>query len=351
MDNNKFLLTQSKLTIKNIKSNNTKKKLGSLPTSIYPYLYIDKNWRNKSMLNQKIFKTEENTKKNSLINSKNNSYSTKNSISKPNRSRFNSVNFISSSTTMKIKKKLKKNNLKNNNFNIDKIEIKTQEDWELPSTLSKKLNKSINNANSTQNKNKGKFIKTENNQKLIFNNVGIHYHRVKNNNRIETGKKEQKNNNQEISKLKNQIFILLKKNTNLENEKSEKDSNIEILEEKIEKLLKIIKEKNLKGEDKEKMKLIKKVNALENNIIYLKNENNELKKEIEKKNKIILALTKNQIGNNINNIKSNKSKSIGKKKENNDTKKNYINKKLNANNFDCIDVDKLKKISIDPDNL
>ena len=272
MDNNKFLLTQSKLTIKNIKSNNTKKKLGSLPTSIYPYLYIDKNWRNKSMLNQKIFKTEENTKKNSLINSKNNSYSTKNSISKPNRSRFNSVNFISSSTTMKIKKKLKKNNLKNNNFNIDKIEIKTQEDWELPSTLSKKLNKSINNANSTQNKNKGKFIKTENNQKLIFNNVGIHYHRVKNNNRIETGKKEQKNNNQEISKLKNQIFILLKKNTNLENEKSEKDSKIEILEEKIEKLLKIIKEKNLKGEDKEKMKLIKKVNALENNIIYLKNE-------------------------------------------------------------------------------
>ena len=83
----------------------------------------------------------------------------------------------------------------------------------------------------------------------------------------------------------------------------------------------------------------------------MKNENNELKKEIEKKNKIILALTKNQIGNNINNIKSNKSKSIGKKKENNDTKKNYINKKLNANNFDCIDVDKLKKISIDPDNL
>ena len=348
MDNNSFLLTQSKLTIKNIKSQNTKKKLGSLPTNIYPYLFIDKNGRNKRLLNQKIYKTEENTRKNSLINSKYNNHSTKNSISKLNRSHFNSINFLSSSATMKINKKLQKNNLQNN-FNIDKIEIKTQENWELPSTLSKKFHKSISTINSTQNKNKGKFIKTENNQKLIFNNVGIHYHRVKNNNRIETEKKEPSNNNQEICKLKNQIFILLKKNTNLENEKSEKDSKIEILEEKIEKLLNFIKEKNLTGEDNEKILLKNKINTLENNVIYLKNENKELKKEIEKKNKIILVLTNSQITNNINDKRRSKSKSIGKKRVKKDLGKNNINKKTNT--FDDIDINKLKKISIDPDNF
>ena len=349
MDNNSFLLAQSKLTIKNIKSQNTKKKLGSLQTNIYPYLFIDKNCRNKSLLNQKIYKTEENTRKNSLINSKKNSHSTKNSVSKFNRSHFNSVNFLSSSATMKINKKSQKNNLQNN-FNIDKIEIKTQENWELPSTLSKKFNKSISTINSTQNKNKGKFIKTENNQKLIFNNVGIHYHRVKNNNRIETEKKEPSINNQEINKLKNQIFILLKKNTNLENEKNEKDSKIEVLEEKIEKLLNFIKEKNLTGEDNEKIKLKNKINTLENSVIYLKNENNELKKEIERKNKIILVLTNSQITNNINYKRRSKSKSIGKKRVKKDMRRSNINIETNTT-FDGIDISKLKKISIDPDNF
>ena len=350
MDNNSLLLTQQKLSIKNIKSKFTKQKLGNLPNNIYPYLYVDKNLLKKSQINQKIYKTEENTRKNSLTNSKNYSQSSKNSTSKFNRSCFNSVNFINSSSPMQFKKKLKKNNFKNN-FDIDKIEIKTQEDWELPSTLSKKLSKSISTVKSGQKKDQGKYIKTENNQKLIFNNVGIHYHRIKNNNRIETEKKEQ-NNNQEINKLKNQIFILLKKNTNLENEKSEKDTKIEILEEKIEKLLNFIKDKNFTGEDNEKIKLKDTINTLENNILFLKNENNELKKEIEKRNKIILALTNNQIGNKINDKKSNKSKSIGKKKPKNDIRKNNNNNNIKTiNNFDDIDINKLKKISIDPDNF
>ena len=330
MDNNSFLLNEP--TLKN---------------NIYPYLYLDKNFRNKSLIKPKKFKSQAITRKNSLSNSKNisNSLSMKNSISKINSLNFNSVNYIS--TSKKIKKKFKKKDLMDNlnNFNIDKIEIKTQEDWELPSTLSTKLNKSINKQN--QKKEKGKIFKTKINQKLMFNNVGIHYHKVKNNNKIDSDKSEL-NNSQEINKLKNQIIVLLKKNENLENEKTEKDNKIKILEEKIDKLLNYLKDKKL-GEDNEKNILKEKINSLEKNANYLKNENNELKKEIEKKNSIILALTNEQIENNIYNKKN---KSIGRKKEKNNSKTKYANnktKKLNI--FDEVDINRIKKISIDPDNF
>ena len=351
MDNNSYLLTQPKKNIKKKKSKKTKKKLGSIQTNIYPYLYLDKNWRNKSQIQQKNFNTEVNTRKNSLSNLKNNnsvSSSTKNSISKFNRSRFNSFNFISSST--QIKQKIKKNNIigKQNNFDIDKIEIKTQENWELPHTLSKKINKSISRGKANLKKESGKFLKTENNQKLIFNNVGIHYHRVKNN-KIDNDKKDLINN-QEISKLKNQIFILLKKNANLESEKNEKDNKIEILEEKIDKLLNFIKDKKLSSEDSEKLALKNKINSLENNVNFLKNENSELKKEIENKNKIILALTNNQFDNNIFNNKKNKS--IGKKKEKHNIKKiDFLNRLNTVNSINENDINNIKKISIDPDNF
>ena len=322
MENYSFLLPQSKLKIKS-KKTAIKKKLGSLSNNCYPYLCLDN--RNKSLVEKKLFKTVFNTRKNSLLNSKNNSTSsTKNSKSK----RFNSIHYISSSLKIKNIKKIKNSN----NFNIDQIEIKGQEDWQLNPTLSKVSYNSNYNDKSTKKKEKGKNFKTENNQKLIFNNVGIHYHRAKNNNKIDSSKKES-NNEQEINNLKNQIFILLKKNSILENEKKEKDNKIEILEEKLDKLLNFIKDKNSK-EDNEKIKL--------------KKENDELKKELENKNKIILTLTNNQIDNHSLNKKY---ISIGKKQEKN--MKNFISNKISitGNNLDEADIKKIKLISIDPDNF
>ena len=323
MENNSFILPQSKIIIKP-KKTFFKKKIGSNPDNFYPYLYLDKKGLNKSLIEQKLFKTVFNTRKNSLLNSKNNSSSTKNSKSKNNRFSAHSVHNISSS--------VKINNKKSNNlFDIDQIEIKEQEDWQIPPTLSKFSNKSNDNTKLKQKK--GSYFKTENNQKLIFNNVGIHYHRAKNNNKIDSDKYPSKNN-QEINNLKNQIFVLLKKNAILENEKREKDNKIEILEEKLDKLLNFIKEKNLQAKDDEKTKL--------------KKENEELKKELEKKNGIILNLTNNQI-NNHSSIKKNKS--IGKKKEKKEIRKNISKKISLVNNLDEDDINKIKLISIDPDNF
>ena len=343
MDNNSFL-AQPKLSYKNIKTKKAflKNKFGSLQnTNIYPYLHLDKIGHSKSQINQKIYKTTFNTRKNSLNNSKNNSYSssTKNSQSKFN----NSFNFMGSSK--KIQKKLKKNLIKTHaNFDIDNIVIKTQEDWGLPLSLSKKLKKSTDSYKSSHNMEKGKYVKTENNQKLIFNNVGIHYHKSKNNNK-NTFDKNESINTQEINKLKNQIFILLKKNSILENEKSDRDSKIEDLEQKLEKLINFIKDKKFSEEDNEKINLKNKINSLENNINFLKNENSELKNEIEKKNKIILFLTNNQNENK-------KNKSIGKKKEKNELTKLDVKSRINTlNNLDENDIKKIKLISIEPDNF
>ena len=284
MDKNSFILPKTKYSFKNMKLKTTGKKLGSLQNNIYPYINIDKQFRNKSLIEPKIFKTALNSRKNSLINSKNNSNSSSINNSKPKRSRFRSVRYITSS--MQINKKTKNNDFTNNdndNFDIDKIEIKAQEDFRLPQTLSKILNKS--NQSNKSNKKKDQYIKTENNQKLIFNNVGIHYHRAKNNNRVDTEKSEIYSN-KEINKLKSQILLLVKKNELLESEKTERDNKIEALEEKIDKLLNFIKEKKLSGENNEKNKLKNKINNLENCVNYLKSENSELKKEIEKKIKL-----------------------------------------------------------------
>lgn len=351
MDKNSFILPKTKYSFKNMKLKTTGKKLGSLQNNIYPYINIDKQFRNKSLIEPKIFKTALNSRKNSLINSKNNSNSSSINNSKPKRSRFRSVRYITSS--MQINKKTKNNDFTNNdndNFDIDKIEIKAQEDFRLPQTLSKILNKS--NQSNKSNKKKDQYIKTENNQKLIFNNVGIHYHRAKNNNRVDTEKSEIYSN-KEINKLKSQILLLVKKNELLESEKTERDNKIEALEEKIDKLLNFIKEKKLSGENNEKNKLKNKINNLENCVNYLKSENSELKKEIEKKNKIILSLTSTQSESSPSHKKN---VSIGKKKEKGDkTNKNKINDKNNevnnVYNIDENDIKKIKLISIDPDNF
>lgn len=353
MDNNSFILPKTKYSFKNMKLKTTGKKLGSLQNKLYPYISIDKKFRNKSLIEPKIFKTALNSRKNSLLNSKNNSNSSSINTSKSKRSRFHSVHYITSS--MQINQKTKNSNYSNNdndndNFDIDKIEIKAQEDFRLPQTLSKILSKS-NQSNKT-NKKKDQYIKTENNQKLIFNNVGIHYHRAKNNNRVDTEKSEIYSN-KEINKLKSQILLLVKKNELLESEKNERDNKIEALEEKIDKLLNFIKEKKLSGENNEKNKLKNKINNLENCVNYLKCENSELKKEIEKKNKIILSLTSTQSESSPSHKKN---VSIGKKKEKGDkTNKNKINdtnnEVNNVYNIDENDIKKIKLISIDPDNF
>ena len=342
MDYNSFIIPQSKLNIKSIKAKKvllSKKNFGSFSKKVYPKLNQSKNGRNKIKINQK-FKTEFNSIENSLTNSKTNINSGSiSSTYKTNKSYLDSPTLFNSS--MKIQKNKQQNKILNNddNFEIEQLTIKGQEDWNFPRNLSKILTNSTQNSVKSSYK-KGKFLKTENNQKLIFNNVGIHFDLDKKNSL----------HDQEINKLQNTIYTLLKKNSNLESEKAERDNKIEILEEKIEKLMNFIKEKNMVNEDGEKMKLINKVNSLENTVEYLKSENKELKKEIGKKDKIILSLTSNQNKNNLHH----KNVSIGRKKD----KKNQNNQKIgiknssnNGNKLDKNDINKIKLISINPDSF
>lgn len=355
MDYNSFIVPQSKLNIKSIKAKKVllpKKNFGSFSKNAYPKLNQSKIGRNKNKINQKLYKTEFNSRENSLTNSKTNINSGSISSSyKANKSYIDSSTLFNSS--MKIQKNKQHSKILNNydNFDIEQLTIKGQEDWNFPRNLSKIFTKSNEN-NVKSSYKKGKYIKTENNQKLVFNNVGIHYHKVKNNKGVDLDKKNSLHD-QEINKLQNTIYTLLKKNSALENEKAERDNKIEILEEKIEKLMNFIKEKNMVNEDGEKMKLINKVNSLENTVEYLKSENKELKKEIGKKDKIILSLTSNQNKINLHH----KNVSIGKKKDKNNqnNKKNQINgiKNIsnNENKLDKNDINKIKLISINPDSF
>lgn len=349
MDYNSFIVPQSKLNIKSIKAKKVllpKKNFGSFSKNGYPKLNQSKNGRNKNKINQKLYKTEFNSRENSLTNSKTNINSGSISSSyKTNKSYMDSSTLFNSS--MKIHKSKPHSIIINNddNFDIDQLKIKGQEDWYFPRNLSKIYTKSNDNSIKSSYK-KEKYIKTDNNQKLVFNNVGIHYHRVKNNKGVDIDKKNSLHD-QEINKLQNTIYTLLKKNSTLESEKAEKDNKIEILEEKIDKLMNFIKEKNMVNEDGEKVKLINKINSLENTVGFLKSENKELKKEIGKKDEIILAFTSHQ--NKIN--YHHKNVSIGKKKDKNNQKNGIKNSLNNENKLDQNDINKIKLISINPDSF
>ena len=351
MDYNSFIIPQSKFNIKSIKAKKVllpKKNLGSFSKNVYPKLNQSKNGRNKNKINQKLYRTEFNSRENSLNNSKININSGSiSSTYKTNKSYLDSSTLFNSS--VKIHKNKQFNKILNNddNFNIDQLTIKGQEDWNFPRTISPIFKSNNNSVKSSYNK--GKYIKNETNQKLIFNNVGIHYHKAKINRGVELDKKNILHD-QEINKLQNTIYTLLKKNSTLESEKAERDNKIEILEEKIEKLMNFIKEKNMVNEDGEKEKLINKVNSLENTVEYLKSENKELKKEIGKKDKIILSLTSNQNKINLHH----KNVSIGKKKDKNkqNNQKNGINNlSNNEKKLDKDDINKIKLISINPDSF
>ena len=138
--------------------------------------------------------------------------------------------------------------------------------------------------------------------------------------------------------LKKGINRLIKQNKNMENEKIEKENKIENLEKKLNELTTFIKNNNL-------IDLKNKINSLEHLVDYLKKENGQLKKEIDKKNRIFLCLSNNKLN-----------KSIGKKKENNCIKNINNNINLNTNeNINRIlnnkDMEKIRLISIEPDNF
>ena len=135
----------------------------------------------------------------------------------------------------------------------------------------------------------------------------------------------------EINKLNNNIKVLLIKNNKLQSEKSEKENKIEILERKIDELINFIK-------NNETLNLKNKINSLENDIQFLQKENEQLKKELENKNEIISSLTQKnkQVNENINN---------------NNHYKQTSKEKLQKINKNDIDIEKLKNISIDPDDI
>ena len=200
-----------------------------------------------------------------------------------------------------------------------------------------KLPEKIDNLKNVRNriiKKGNNYFKTENNQRIIFNNIGINYHKTKFNNQKmkKSFDKKDLNSIKEVDKVNDNLKRLINNNKN-KNEKCEKDNKIEILEQKIDKLINFIK-------NNETLNLKHKINTLQNDIEILKKENEKLKSELEAKNEIISSLTKNQnqmIHQNdeiIDTIKSNKEK--GQKTRN----KNYD-----------IDIEKLKHLSIDPDDI
>jgi len=201
-----------------------------------------------------------------------------------------------------------------------------------------KLPEKIDNLKNVRNriiKKGNNYFKTENNQKIIFNNIGINYHKTKfNNQKIKKSfDKKDVNSVKDMDKVNDNIKGLSIKNNKTKNGKSEKDNKIEILEEKIDKLINFIK-------NNETLNLKHKINTLQNDIEILKKENEKLKSELEAKNEIISSLEnkQNQISyqNNeiIDKIRSNKEKG----------------QKIKNRNYD-IDLDKLKLISIDPDDI
>jgi len=334
-------LSNIKLPLKkNISINN----LSILKSNIFPKLILDKRKSNYKFSNKNLLRTSLQDRKSFEQNLFQSTFILKNQISNSNNSKSNdrtsSTNesktkhhsYIESSTNFPKKKSIYfKNN--ENNFSQKK---KNGEKWKIQCKLSKILNKS----KSIQPKYK-RFSETENNQKVIFNKLDIgnnHKNHLTKDKDIII-EKDEFNSKKEIEKLKGKVNYLLKKNKILENEKNENNQRIDILEKKIDKLIDYIKINEISN-------LKNKINSLENNVNHLKSENEKLKKEIDKKNKIFL-------GSDITKIEK-INKSIRKKKSNEgiDNKEEslfYDSKtKYNLNESD---IQRIKLISIDPDNI
>ena len=295
-----------------------------------PKLFVRRLRMNKNNTKVNIFertlniKTKNNLEKSYDCNNKNNKkLSVFPSLSKNHAKYYTKSNSRASSTKEEvISEKGNKSFIKKNIYNR-KIMLKLPDKLEY---LKKVRNHMI--------KRESNYFRTENNQKIIFNNIGINQHKNKSNSincidsNIKSFDKKDINSVKHYEKFNDNVKILLIKNNKLENEKTKKDSKIEALEQKIDKLINFIK-------NNETMNLKNKINELENEVELLKKENEKLRKELAIKNEIMLKSTKdtknkNLIGNLIN--------------------ENNLNLSIKRSIYD-IDIEKLKKISIDPDDI
>ena len=287
---NPLLTSNSSLIIKRLR----KKKLTNKK-----HLYLDRSKINELNYLQKSFNFKENN-------------TTKNvfpSLSSGKIKYLTKSNSQASSTQDEINnEKDKKSLIKTNIFNKRKIGLKLPEKLDNLKNVRNRIIKKGNN-----------YFKTENNQRIIFNNIGINYHKTKcNNHNIKRSlEKKDLNSLKENSETNDNLKGLIIKNNKQKKEKNEKDKKFEILEQKIDTLINSI-------QNNETINLKNKINSLENENEILKKENELLKKELNSKNEIISLLTKNQ------------------------NRKDKINDNIKSNS---IDMDKIRLISIDPDDI
>ena len=231
------------------------------------------------------------------------------------------LKFFTKSNSRASSSKEETNNEKENRSAIKKNNNKRK--------LTLKVPEKIDNLKNVRNriiKRGNNYFKTESNQRIIFNNIGINYHKMKyNNNNFKRSLEKKENSSiKEVNKMNGNINILNK-------EKIDKDDKIEKLEKKIDKLISFINNNEI-------LNLKNKINSLENDIEILKKENKKLKNELDSKNKIISSFTKIKDKMNEKKINSNINAGFETHKK--------IKYKLNE-----IDVKKLKLISIDPDDI
>lgn len=287
---NLLLTSNSSLIIKRLR----KKKL-----TTKKHLYLDRSKINELNYLQKSFNFKENN-------------TTKNvfpSLSSGKIKYLTKSNSQASSTQDEINnEKDKKSLIKTNIFNKRKIGLKLPEKLDNLKNVRNRIIKKGNN-----------YFKTENNQRIIFNNIGINYHKTKcNNHNIKRSlEKKDLNSLKENSETNDNLKGLIIKNNKQKKEKNEKDKKFEILEQKIDILINSI-------QNNETINLKNKIILLENENEILKKENEQLKNELNSKNAIISSLTNNQNQND------------------------KINKNIKTNN---INMDKLRQISIDPDDI
>ena len=287
---NPLLTSNSSLIIKRLR----KKKL-----TTKKHLYLDRSKINELNYLQKSFNFKENN-------------TTKNvfpSLSSGKIKYLTKSNSQASSTQDEINnEKDKKSLIKTNIFNKRKIGLKLPEKLDNLKNVRNRIIKKGNN-----------YFKTEKNQRIIFNNIGINYHKTKcNNHNIKRSlEKKDLNSLKENSETNDNLKGLIIKNNKQKKEKNEKDKKFEILEQKIDILINSI-------QNNETINLKNKIILLENENEILKKENEQLKNELNSKNAIISSLTNNQNQND------------------------KINKNIKTNN---INMDKLRQISIDPDDI
>ena len=307
MDNS-LITSKSSLIIKRLR----KRKL-----TTKKHLVLDRSKFNDNNGFQKSFNFKENNTTKSIFPS----------LSSTKDKYYTKSNSRASSTKDEVNnEKDNKKLLKTNIYNNRKIALKLPEKIDNLKNVRNRVFKKGNN-----------YFKTENNQRIIFNNIGINYHKAKfKNQKIKKSfEKKEVNSIKEMDKINDNdnTNLLLIKNNKIKNGKTEKDNKIEILEQKIDKLINFIN-------NNETLNLKQKINSLENDIEILKKENKKLKDELESKNEIIYSLTKNQNQMENKNDKINDNVRVNKEKD--------VKMKNKNNEFD---MEKLRKISIDPDDI